>query len=298
MSDQLYVSTDAHGVQRVDEGDVVWGLPSPIGAPGEVTTGKAPLVLRDAQALLDDLGERIFLAEPVSDVATADEAGIVVTGTARLLAETAWGVERAAEFALDCAEHVLGDSADAVLPNGATLGAVVADARQVLERSSDAAEKHLGVLARLAAARRLRQRGELLGDLAIEALEDDLTTAMDALDDPAWATVATVRDAVLGAVEAVRHLALPRYIEARERAYEEDSEGADGKRETPAGILMTPWGPITLGAEHQPGYAPAWVAARDTALRARDAVRAQGGDEGTERSWQSQRLVELLQANA
>jgi len=311
MTDHLYVATDAHGVQRANEKDVVWDLPAPGGAPGGATAEAGPLVLSTALVLLEELGERIFIAEPggaavvstdrtgspePSGTGSPERSGIVTASAARLVAETAWGVERAAHLALDCAEHVLGDASGTVLPGGATLGEVVAEARRVLGRSSDGAEQRLGVLARLSAARRLRRQGEVLGDLALEALNEDLTGALDALDDPAWATVASARDAVLGAVEAVRHLALPRYVEARERAYEDNADEAESSRGAPTGMFMTPWGPIVLGAEHQSGYAPAWVAARDSAMRARDAVLARDGEQAAaqERVWQAGRLEELL----
>lgn len=293
MSDQLYVATDAHGVERVDDAEIKWTLPSSDGTPGTTTPHGRPAVLRRAMALLGDLDERIFVAGPVG-AASDDGAGTVSADAARLVSETAWDVERAATFALDCAEHVLGDASGAVLPGGATLGEIVSAAREVLERSSEHAEQRLGLVARLAAARRLRRQGEVLGDVAFEALQGDVESALDALDDPAWATVATVRDAVLGAVEAVRHLALPRYVAARESAYEDLHDVEEDAPARPSGLLMTPWGPITLGAEHPRGYAPAWVAARDAAQRARDAVSARGGDLEGERLWQAERLEALL----
>lgn len=297
MTEQLYVATDARGVQHAEGGDVTWHLPPPSGPASEtVAPGGGRLALRTAAALVDELDERIFVAAPAG--ATTGLDGIVEVGAARLVAETAWDVATAARFALDCAEHVLGEAADAPLPGGATLGEIVTDARRVLERSGDGAEQRLGLLARLFAARRLRHRGEVLGDVAFETLVEDSGEALEALDDPAWAAVATVRDAVLGAVEAVRYLALPRYIAARESAYEETRDGDADPPSTAAGTFMTPWGPITIGAEHHRGFEPAWVAARDTALRARDTVRGTGGDDDQERSWQAARLAELLAPHA
>jgi hypothetical protein len=295
MTVQLYVATDAHGVERVGDAEVAWNLPTSDDSPAKPTTAER-LELRDASALLDALRERIFLAALSSgEVPSPDPSGIVAASEARLLSETTWDVEVAATFALDCAEHVLDDAADAVLPGGASLGTVITEARAVVARSSDEAEERLGTLARLAAARRLRKQGDVLGDVAFGTLQIDLDAALDALDDPAWATVATVRDAVLGAVEAVRHLALPRYVAAREHAYEDGTDGG-GEPPTPSGMIVTPWGTITLGAEHQPGHVPAWVAARDTALRARDAAQARSGGDAaaTERAWQAARLTQLL----
>ncbi|MFZ0059224.1 MAG: hypothetical protein WAL35_04165, partial [Acidimicrobiales bacterium] len=73
--------------------------------------------MRRSVALLD---ERMFFAEPMG---RADDTGDTVrTASARLTAETAWGVEAAARFALDGASHVLGGVAAAALPDGSTLG--------------------------------------------------------------------------------------------------------------------------------------------------------------------------------
>ena len=294
MTDQLYVATDARGVQRFDELEVVWGLPEGT-TPGAETSG-AELELRDAATLIEELGERIFVAEPSGGEDADPRPGVVRTSSARLIRETAWDTERAARLALDCAEHVLDEAATATLPGGATLAEVIAEARTVLERSSEHAEQRLGVLARLSAARRLRHHGDELGDAAFDTLHADTEAEIEALDDPEWGTIAAVRDAVLGAVEAVRHLALPRYVEARERAFAEGVDEASGTREAPRGMLMTPWGPITLGVEHQAGFAPSWIAARDATSRARDVARARLGDEGAaaELAWQAARLEALL----
>lgn len=98
--------------------------------------------MRRSVALLD---ERMFFAEPMG---RADDTGDTVrTASARLTAETAWGVEAAARFALDGASHVLGGVAAAALPDGSTLGDVVAEARVILDRTSPDGEQRLGPLA-------------------------------------------------------------------------------------------------------------------------------------------------------
>lgn len=296
MTEKLYVPTDSLGAQRSDGFDVTWRLPSG-GTAGQPTTAAGPLVLRTAAALVDDLGERIFLAVPEGAGVAPDAAGVVRVGAASLISETPWDVARAATFALDCAEHVLGDASSAVLPGGSTLGSVIADAREVLVRASDVAEQRLGLLAKLSAARRLRRTGGVLGDVAFEAVLEDTDAAVDALEDPAWASVASVRDAVLAAVEALRHLALPRYVAARERTYEVGRGGDDEVQRPTATVWTTPWGPVTFGAEHRQDFEPAWVAARDAAVRARDAARTAGGAEAerAERAWQAARLAAALE---
>ncbi len=308
MTVRLYVSTDSAGVQRVGGAEVSWSLPSGA-SPGAVTTPPpgSSLLLRDTTALLDELGERIYVVEAVEAVGAVGavggpvpspgtvRSGVLEASAARILSETAWNTEAAARFALDCAEHVLGDAADAVLPGGETLGEVVRDARSVLERSSPAAEERLGTLALLWAVRRLRRHGAQLGDLAFGTFAEDRQADLDALDDPAWTTVATARDAVLGAVEALRHVALPRHVAAEEATYDAGA-GRDDTPATPSAPIVTPWGTVTFGAEHHRGFEPAWVAARDTATRARDAARDRGGDkaESAERSFQAGRLEQLL----
>ena len=294
MTEKLYVPTDSLGVQHSDGLDVTWRLPS--GGTAGQTTAAGPLVLRTAAALVDDLGERIFLAVPEGAAAAPDAAGVVRVDAASLVSETPWDVARAATFALDCAEHVLGDASSAVLPGGSTLGSVIADAREVLVRASDGAEQRLGLLAKLSAARRLRRTGGVLGDVAFEAVLEDTDAAVDALEDPAWASIASVRDAVRAAVEALRHLALPRYVAARERTYEVGRGGDDEVQRPTATVWTTPWGPVTFGAEHRQDFEPAWVAARDAAVRARDAARTAGGAEAerAEHAWQAARLAAAL----
>jgi len=129
---------------------------------------------------------------------------------------------------------------------------------------------------------------EAIGELADEDI--------DALDDPAWTTIASARDAVLGAIEALRHLALPRYVEGREASYAERARQSDDVASIASPMWVTPWGPIVFGAEHQSAFAPPWLAARDALERARDAVGAASGEEARAREleWQTERLESLI----
>ncbi|MDA8290880.1 MAG: hypothetical protein M0Z33_04250 [Actinomycetota bacterium] len=297
MTVTLYVATDRDGVQHADARSVAWRLPDEAGTPGAPVEPPGPFVLETASALLDDLDERIFVAVPGDGEGAPDATGMLRAASASLLGESAWDVAAAASFALDCADHVLGEAASVALPGGSTLGSAIADARDVLVRASENAEQRLGLLARLAAARRLHRTGGAIGDVAFEAVLRDTESAVVALDDPAWATVASARDAVLAAVEALRHFALPRYVAARERSYDE-GRGESDVRPAPSTVWTTPWGPVTVGAEHLQGFEPAWVAARDAAVRARDAARSSRGEhaELDERAWQASRLATYLGA--
>ena len=110
--------------------------------------------------------------------------------------------------------------------------------------------------------------------------------------DPAWETLAAARDAVLAAVEAVRHVALPFLADRETRKYEAHEE-----RRAAADVdeVDTPWGRFAVGGGG-PRYAPAWVSARDAAERSREAAADLEGSEtgATERSWQVKRLLERL----
>lgn len=293
MNKQLYVATNAEGVEQTASGAVLWGLPRPGGdriLPGEVTAAPegGELVLYRPAALLEALDERIFVAEPVGE--TDDRVDTAGARAARLTSETAWGVETAARFALDCAAHVLGAAASTALPDGSTLGDVVAEAREILDHTSPAGEERLGRLARLAALRRLRRLGGELGDVTLARLSANLGNDLDALDDPAWTTIAACSEAVLAALEALRHLAMPRYVHAHEDPLDEHPTDAPSTGRAP---IPTPWGPIVLGAEHRSPYEPAWAAARDAAVRARESA-AGDRDPTAERAFQADRLERIL----
>ncbi len=297
MSECLYVATNAEGVETTATGEISWNLPEVTGdttSPGQPTRPPSgELVLRRAAALLDALDQRIFFAEPLET--TGETRDMVTAQSARLTAETAWGVEGAARFALDCASHVLDEATAATaLPDGSRLGQVVAEARVILDRTSPESEQRLGLLARLAAVRRLHRLGGELGDEALAQLSGDLGSDLDALDDPAWTTIAACSEAVLAALEALRHLAMPRYARSREEAVDEHQAGEPG---APSAVIPTPWGPIALGAEHRSPYEPAWTAAREAAARARESASDGAGPkaEAAERTFQAELLKQALQ---
>jgi hypothetical protein len=284
-----FVATDSDGVQHHEGFRRQWPLPVP-GAdgwePGAVVEpdehGK-PVVL-DADALLDQLGERIFVAELVRD-----------DGTARLVGGTSWSEPAAAMFALDCVEHVLEivpGSAQAELPVGGTLGEIIASAREYLSTGAGTDTQRLGFVSRMAAARRLRHESTAIGDAAFAAAAHAEGEGVDIMSDPAWETLAAARDAVLAAVEAVRHVALPFLADRETRKYEAHEE-----RRAAADVdeVDTPWGRFAVGGGG-PRYAPAWVSARDAAERSREAAADLEGSEtgATERSWQVKRLLERL----
>ncbi|HUZ21368.1 MAG TPA: hypothetical protein VMU75_12425 [Acidimicrobiales bacterium] len=307
MTDRLYVTTGPDGVEHTTVGDIVWQLPAATGTgPVSPTVAEAPvLILRSGDALLDVLNDRIFTAEPVdaggaatapASAAEAGADGTLAVRAARLLAEANWDPERAAAFALDCVEHAVGENVAVPLPHGRTIGGVIEEARRFLERAD--AEGGLARLARLAAARRLRRTQETLGDVAFQTSLSDKDSDIDTLDDPAWTTIAALQEAVLAAVEALRHVALPRYVATRESVAEEAGEHEAGEERSPrtAEVITTPWGAIAFGTEHVPAYEPAAVCARDAADRVRQAVADRDGAAAgvAERRWQAERLEAVL----
>ena len=98
---------------------------------------------------------------------------------------------------------------------------------------------------------------------------------------------------MLAALEALRHLAMPRYVRSREDPLDEHPTDAPS---TGRAIIPTPWGPIVLGAEHRSPYEPAWAAARDAAMRARESAAGDQGPatEHAERAFQADRLERIL----
>ena len=282
-----FVPTDADGGQHVGDDVTSWPLPS-VADDGRVIPGEeiepemgAPLVLRDLDGLLEDLGERIFLAEIVGEGAGE---------RARLREETAWSLHAAARFALDCAEHALVGADDLGLPSGTSLKEVVGSARSFLDEDEKTKDGLLQKMSRLALARRLRRLGSEVADVALVLTAEDERADLDAIDDPRWSTVAAIREAVLSAVEAIRHDAFPRLLEGENRRYEADALAVD----EPPDVISTPWGEFTLG--NRAGVVPAWVAARDAAARAREATADSKGAEAgeAERRWQRDRLAAAL----
>jgi len=285
-----FVATDADGLQHHNGHRRRWPLPVLEAGgwrPGDVVEPDehgTPVVL-DADQLLDELGECVFLAEPAGEA-----------GAARLVAATSWSEKQAAAFALDCVEHILEivpGSAEAELPDGGSLGEIIASARQYLDNGTSTDTHRLGFVSRIAAARRLRRESTAIGDAAFTAAAQAEGQGVDLMSDPAWETLAAARDAVLAAVEAVRHVAFPFLAERETRRYEAHEE----RKVAEVDQVDTPWGRFAVGGAG-PKYAPSWVAARDAAERSRQAAADLNGPPAgeAERSWQVGRLVERLRA--
>jgi hypothetical protein len=294
----LYVTTDASGLEHRGGEKIKWPIDLDGGDAAEVVApAGTPLVLRRAASLLDVLDEVVFVAHAGDGVVRElDADGAAQVTSARLVRRTAWDEAAAAGFALDCTEHVIGDAATVELPGGHLLGDVLIDARRFLERAAGP-DEHLGLLARLATARRLRRANESVGRVALGLSMEDLRNDLDATLDPAWTTAAAVEDAVLATLEAIRHVALPRYAALRE-ATANDQASDDGER-VDSGVWVTAWGPFLTGAEHESPYLPAALSAREAALRARETVRSRGGGvaEEAERRYQAELLREYLDAS-
>lgn len=300
---RLYVATDPSGVER--DGGRRWPLPSDgSGAelPGAaLEAGEAPLVLRDASALLDVLDERVFRAEVLEaweDLggrgatlgAEQGAHGVTVAARrARLASSTPWDERSAAAFALDCAAHALSTAGGENGEREDALESILSDARRALEAGGSEDRPLVSALARLAAAHRLRRAAEHVGDEAFDRYAADLAAGLDALDDPAWALLAGVRDAVLAAVEAVHEAVLFR----RARVSEAPSEGRLPEPVT----VVTPWGDLRTGEPPRPDRVAFPVLVRDAARRARAAVGDRRGPEAesAERLWQAERLEALLE---
>jgi hypothetical protein len=283
-----FVATDSEGLQHYEGRRRQWPLPVPDAdgwIPGDIVEPDelgSPVVF-SATELLDEPGERVFAAELVGE-----------TGAARLVSGTLWSELTAAMFALDCVEHVLSivpGSAEAELPGGGTLGPIIASARQYLADGVGADTQKLGFVARVAAARRLRRESTTIGDAAFTAATQAEGKGVDIWSDPAWETLAAARDAVLAAVEAVRHVALPFLAERETRKYEAREE----RKSADVDEVDTPWGRFAVGGGGLK-YVPSWVSARDAAERSRQAAADLGGPEAgeEERAWQIGRLLKRL----
>lgn len=300
MEERCYVATDETGVELFDAREVHWQLPERRGdgfIAGHPLEGeRPPFVIRSVRSLLDALDEVVCVAEVDDATATAskESPGAYLADAVSLTERTSFDVRGAALFALDCAEHGLGDAADVELPRGIRVGDAIAEARRFLTGAGGVDEGRLGLLARLSMTRRLRRHSTALGDVALGLLEEDLANELDATDDPAWTTTAAAVDAVLAAIEGLRHLAMPRYVAGREDVSHERDDNA-GQISTPT-LLETAWGPIAVGAEHESPYMSAAHLAREAALRARESAYLLGGEsaEADEAAWQVSRLAVLL----
>jgi hypothetical protein len=286
-ADTLFVPTDRHGSQFHGGEETIWSLPSPaseddegVVAPGAVTTPPAGgrIVLLDLDGLLDELGERIFVAEASGD-------------GAQLVGETAWSASAAANFALDCAERVAANAGSVALASGETLADAIAAARAWLEDASGADTGLLGRISRLATLRRLRRHAGEVGEVAFDAAIDVEAADADMFSDERWTAIAAARDAVLAAIEAVRQDVFPHLSSAEGSASE--SERREGMQKPPT-VVDTPWG--AFRSTHTNAIVPAWVAAAEAAERARQAVTDAGGTGApeAERAWQRDRLAQAL----
>jgi hypothetical protein len=296
-TEQLYVATDASGVENALASPVQWALP----AEGAVTTAPSGhlLVLRTALGLLEMLDEVIYRVDPMTEVVPSAE-GSVHVASARLISKANWDTEVATRFALACAEHILGAAADLTLPDGTALGAIIADARVMLDGLAPDAPEHLGYLARLSALRRLHRERAELGEISLAVLGEDEAKDLTALDDPAYMTVIPITDAVLAATEALRHHLLPKFDADDEARVEERAqhEVVDGPKELRIpSTIVTPFGSAMVGGSRMPAYDPAWVGARAAARHARMAALDKSGKaaEDLERNWQASTLSTLLE---
>jgi hypothetical protein len=299
MSDALYVPTDANGVEHAATGPIKWTLPSEHGAT-DITPGRT-LILRRAPSLLDVLDERVFVAA-TNEAARITGKGTLEVATARLTEETSWNTESATSFAMSCAQHLLSEVGDVALPDGTSLVGILADARKVLEGiSSDAADR-LDYLARVRALRRLKHaRREIAGE-SLSTLVDDEVKDVDALDDPAYETLAPITDAVLAAIEALRHHVYPHLYMRAEDANDERLEHGVEDRQTvlrqPTEVV-TPFGAASFGGG-MPNidYDPAWTSAREAARHARQAIKDRQGSKAEldELQWQADALEKELNA--
>ncbi len=296
VGQSLYVATDANGVEHSASGQVAWKLP--VEGVAQVTDLDHPLVLRQPRSLLEVLDERIYLAESPKSVEIGAD-GTVSVPTAQLKELTRWNAAAATKFALDCADHLLSGVGDVSLPDGTSLAKVITDARQMLDGTASGSMEHLGRLARISALRRLSHEKAEITAVSFDELDDDGRKDIEAFDDPAYATVITVTDSVLAAIEALRHYVLPTFYSDVEDAQENREQYGIEDRQTPIPaptMITTPLGPVMLHAPHLLRYEPAWACAREAARHARAAMKDRNGANGvaSELTWQAAALASIL----
>jgi hypothetical protein len=295
MNENLYVATDSKGVDHSTVDQVAWSLPE--GGRIQLTKSDYPLVLRQPKALLEVLDQRIYLADSPTPV-TIGADGTASVSTARLTLRTHWNAESATKFALDCADHLLSEVGDSLLPNGMSLVNVTADARQVLYGTATEPKEHLGRLASLSALRRLHRDRTKIAAASLDELDVAIGKDLEAFDDPAFATEQTVIDAVLAAIEALRHVALPALYMGFEDVGE--TRGDHAVEDSTKQIRTPQWIETGFGAIELHGpkflYDPAWVNARETARHARNAMKDRSGSDGESRelNWQATTLAAIL----
>src|SRR6202023_2806867 len=115
---------------------------------------------------------------------------------------------------------IVGENSDLALPDGTRLAKAIADARYALDGLISDDKESLGYLGRLAALHRLRRDRENVSDVSLGLLVDANLKDMDALDDASYASVVPVVDAVLAAIEALRHHLVPHFETARDESKE------------------------------------------------------------------------------
>lgn len=297
MSERLYVATGRSGIEHRADGSVQWVLPGHGGGPTVAVEGRL-LRLRPAAALLEVLEAEIYEAEPVGD-ATADARGVVAVGAARLVRRTGWDTGAATLFAIDCASHALAASPSAALPDGTRLATVLDDARRAVEGGSDDGTERLDYWARVSALRRMRHDRDELAELSRSIVVEDEMRDVDALDDPAYASLVPVTDAVLAAIEALRHHLLPHLYTELTDKIEEAVEAHNLERRTPLPtpvVAVTPFGAAVVGAPMVLPFEPAWAGAREAARHARLAASDRAGRHGEaeEAAWQAAALTAVL----
>lgn len=290
MSDKFYVATGRDGVEHTAVGPVRWTLPDASGNPTVAESGRS-LALRRTGELLDVLEAEIYEAEPLGEVAT-DRQGVVAVSSARLVRHTKWDSKTATMFAISCAAHAVDARPEAKLPDGTALSAILEDARRAVEGVSDGGVDRLDYWARVRALRRMRHDRDELADQSRELAYKDEARDVDALDDLGYASVISVTDAVLAAIEALRHQLLPHLYTHFIDNIEESLEAENLDRQTPLGtptITATPFGPSISGAPPELPYDPAWTGAREAARHARQAADDRGGAsaEAEEAAWQA-----------
>jgi hypothetical protein len=296
MSDELYVATDATGIEHAASGRIEWVLPRD-GVATDITPG-ATIILRRADALLEDLDERIFRATS-EEVRPLTACGTLEVTTARLVSETSWNATSATRFALGCARHLLDQVGDIALPDGTSLTAILDDAQRVLDGISTDPAPRLDYLARVRALRRLKHARRDIAEQSSEALADDDLKDVDALDDATYEKFAPITDAVLAAIEALRHHVYPHLYMQAEDSHEERLEHKVEDRETLFSvpkITGTPWGSVMYGGGANIEYDPAWTSAREAARHARMAIKDLKGPtaEHEELTWQADALEQVL----
>jgi len=296
VDQNLYVATDANGVEHSAKGKVVWKLPAD-GVSHETNLGH-PLILRLPRALLEVLDEHIYLATSTKKVEIGAD-GTASVPSAQLSKETNWNRAAATGFAFDCADHLLSQVGDVSLPDGTSLAKVISDARTLLDGTASESMEHLGRLARIRAVRRLRHQRAEIAEVSLDELDADMAKEIEAFDDPAYATIITVTDSVLAALEALRHYVLPASYVDREVKKENLEQYAIEERQSPIPTPIafeTGLGPVMLHATHMLPYDSAWVSAREAARHARAAMRDRGGADGeaSELTWQAATLAAIL----